>query len=200
MPIDPATDQVLPTIRLGVGAEATDVAVGAGRVWVTLSDGNLDEVDPGTHRLLHSYPVGGHLDALTIGFGSVWVVDEVAGKISRIDPSTGSLIRALNVGGNVRAIVAGSGAVWVMDRFSGTVAAIDPDTNTLGAAIRVGDRPTGMAVGAGAVWVSDSGGSLWQVDPVTQSGIEIAVGGLLTAIAFDPQAGNLWLCVGGGPG
>jgi len=200
VPIDPATDQVLPTIRLGVGAEATDVAVGAGRVWVTLSDGNLDEVDPGTHRLLHSYPVGGHLDALTIGFGSVWVVDEVAGKISRIDPSTGSLIRALNVGGNVRAIVAGSGAVWVMDRFSGTVAAIDPDTNTLGAAIRVGDRPTGMAVGAGAVWVSDSGGSLWQVDPVTQSGIEIAVGGLLTAIAFDPQAGNLWLCVGGGPG
>ena len=90
--------------------------------------------------------------------------------------------------------------MWVLDRFSGTVAAIDPGANALGGAIRVGDRPTGIAAGDGDVWVSDSGGSVWRVDPVTQSSSEVPVGGPLTAVAFDPARKTLWLCVGGGPG
>ena len=200
LPIDPATNSPLSPIRLGSGITATDAAIGAGGVWVTLSDGSLVDVDAATHQIVHSFAVGGHLDALTIGFGSIWVIDEVASRVSRVDPATGDVTATVGVSGNVWAIVAGAGAVWILDRFSGTVAAIDPVANTLGQAIRVGDRPTGMATGAGAVWVSDSGGSVWRVDPVTRTSSETPVAGPLTAIAFDPQSGNLWLCVGGGPG
>jgi streptogramin lyase len=199
LPVDPATDEVLLPISLGQGAIATDTAVGAGRVWVTLTDGGLVEVDPATRRVLHRYLVGGHLDAETVGFGSVWVIDEVAGVVSRVDPGSGKVIATVEVSGNVRAIAAGSGAVWVLDPVSGTVADIDPSTNTLESAIRVGDQATGMAAGLGAVWVSDSGGSVYRVDPVTGSSSPISVGGSLTAVAVDPQAGTLWLSVGGGP-
>ncbi len=200
LPVDPATDQTLSPIRLGAGAQATDTAVGAGSVWVTLTNGDLVEVDPATRRVLHHYPVSSHLDALAIGFGSVWVIDEVAGRVVRVDPHSGRILATVGVPGNVRAITAGSGAVWVLDPISGTVAAIDPATNTLGPAVRVGEHATGVAAGLGAVWVSDSGGSVYRVDPVTQSTTAIPVGGPLTAIAVDPQAGTLWLSVGGGPG
>jgi serine/threonine protein kinase/DNA-binding beta-propeller fold protein YncE len=199
LPVDPATDQPLSPIGLGAGAFATDTAVGAGSVWVTLTNGGLVEVDPATHRILDTFPVGGHLDAMTFGFGSVWVIDEVAGQVVRVDPHSGRILATVGVRGNVRAITAGSGAVWVLDPISGTVAAIDPGTNTLGPAVRVGEHATGVAAGLGAVWVSDSGGSVYRVDPVTQSATAIPVGGPLTAIAVDPQAGTLWLSVGGGP-
>jgi serine/threonine-protein kinase len=200
LPIDPATDRTLSPIQLGPGAYATDTAVGAGSVWVTLTDGDLVDVDTASRRVLHHYRVGGHLDAETIGFDSVWVIDEVAGVVSRVDPRSGDVIATVGVSENVRTIAAGSGGVWVLDPFSGAVAAIDPATNTLGPAIRVGDRATGMAAGLGAVWVSDSGGSVYRVDPVTRSSSAIPVGGPLTAVAVDPDAGTLWLSVGGGPG
>jgi len=200
LPVDPATDQALSPIPLGAGAFATDTAVGDGSVWVTLTDGTLVQVDPATHRVLHRFPVSGHLDALAIGFGSVWVIDEVAGVVSRVDPASGTVTATVGVRGNVRAVAEGSGAVWVLDPISGTVAAIDPATNTLGPAVRVGEHATGVAAGLGAVWVSDSGGSVYRVDPVTQSTTAIPVGAPLTAIAVDPKAGTLWLSVGGGPG
>ena len=200
LPVDPATDQTLPPIPLGVGAFATDTAVGAGAVWVTLTNGGLVQVDPATRRVLDTFPVGGHLDAMTIGFGSVWVIDEVAGQVSRVDPGSGDVTANLGVSGNVRAIAAGSGAVWVLDPISGAVEAIDPASNTRGTAVRVGGNATGLAAGLGAVWVSDQDGSVYRVDPVTQSTTAIRVGAPLTAIAVDPQAGTLWVSVGGGPG
>jgi hypothetical protein len=197
VPVDPATGKELRTIPIATGTVATDVAVGAGGVWLTLTDGSLVEVDPGTLTEVHRFHIGGKLDTLAVGFGSVWVLDEVAGKATRVNPSTGKPIAVIPVSGNARVLSAGLGAMWVLDTFAGTVASIDPTTNQLGPPIRVGDQPTGMSVGLGAVWVSDAGGSIYRVDPITRSSTPIAVGAPLTAIAFDASTRSLWLAVGG---
>jgi len=197
VPVDPATGDELPTITIARGAVATDAAVGAGRVWVTLSNGTLVGVDPGTSAVVDRFPIGGELDTLAIGFGSVWVLDQVAGTATRVDPRSGKVLATVTVSGNARVLAAGLGGMWVLDTFAGTVASIDAATNKLGPTIRVGDQPTGMAVGLGAVWVSDAGGSIYRVDPITRSSSTIPIGAPLTAIAIDPATRSLWLAVGG---
>jgi len=197
VPVDPATGDELPTITIAKGTVATDAAVGVGGVWVTLSNGTLAEVDPGTAAVVHRFHVGGELDTLAIGFGSVWVLDEVASTATRVDPRSGKVLATVAVSGNARVLSAGLGGMWVLDTFAGTVASIDAATNELGPTIRVGDQPTGMAVGLGGVWVSDAGGSIYRVDPVTHSSSRIPIGSPLTAIAVDTTTRSLWLAVGG---
>jgi streptogramin lyase/predicted Ser/Thr protein kinase len=197
VPVDPATGEELRTIPIARGTVATDAAVGAGRVWVTLSNGTLVGVDPGTSAVVHRFRIGGELDTLAIGFGSVWVLDEVAGAATRVDPRSGKPLAEVTVSGNAKVLAAGLGGMWVLDTFAGTVASIDPATNRLGPSIRVGDQPTGMAVGLGAVWVSDAGGSIYRVDPITRDSSTIPIGAPLTAIAVDPATRSLWLAVGG---
>ncbi len=106
VPVDPATGDELPTITIARGAVATDAAVGAGRVWVTLSNGTLVGVDPGTSAVVDRFPIGGELDTLAIGFGSVWVLDQVAGTATRVDPRSGKVLATVTVSGNARVLAA----------------------------------------------------------------------------------------------
>jgi YVTN family beta-propeller protein len=70
--IDPATNAVVATIR--VGHEPSGIAVGGGAVWVVNgTDATVSRIDPHTNRVTATIRVGGRPQGIAVGNGAVWV-------------------------------------------------------------------------------------------------------------------------------
>ena len=186
--IDPGTNEILDTIPT---RDAGDIAVGAGAVWVTSSqggDGVVVRVDPGTGEVVTTIPVGPGLSNVEFGFGAVWVTlnfggDPPAGEVVRIDPDANEIVaRAPVNGGWPRDIAIGEGSVWVYghSRLTGrgwdasSLWRIDPLTNELATVLDqqgfLGDGgalPDNLAAGEGVVWAADDEGNGVRIDPAT---------------------------------
>ena len=121
-----ATGPQWHSYRLGNGATAgPNVAVGYGRVWL-LDCGNCNngidnqkllEFDPSRGKVVERIPLGSrNPNALAVGAGSVWVVDQVHASLMQIDPK--NLNRRTIPLGNPKnaaicAIAASHDALWV---------------------------------------------------------------------------------------
>ena len=150
--IDATTGDVVKTIALGAGA--TDVALGAGAVWVSDQAGDrVFRVDPHSDQVTAPINVGSGPTAIATGFGSVWVANSLDGTVSRIDPETNRVTATVGVGDGAGAIAVGNGAVWVGSQYAGTVSLIDPAGDAVKRTITVGSRPQGLAVARGLLWV-----------------------------------------------
>jgi DNA-binding beta-propeller fold protein YncE len=125
--LDPQTGEEVAAIPLkDFSANITEVAFGAGSVWVSSGDyypgpvgrrqpGDVMlRVDPRTNRVVDRIPVDSP-SGLAFGHGSVWVTSAAYGTVSRIDPQTGEVVAKIEVGrGAVDiAVDESSGAVWV---------------------------------------------------------------------------------------
>jgi streptogramin lyase len=192
--VDPRTGEVVTAIPFegSWGTPGlTEVAVGAGSVWVSHGEytgprparSPLDfvhRVDPRTNRVVDRIPVDSPT-GLDFGFGSVWVTSPTFGTLSRIDPRTGEVVAKIDVdrGAVEVAVDESSGAVWVAGLSSwkpkpenNKLSRVDPETNRVVAEIpiRADARDGGadnVAVGEGAVWVLSVDGRLLKVDPET---------------------------------
>jgi hypothetical protein len=219
--VEPQTGEVVAEISLGrcVGAGTTQVAVGAGSVWVSsgyYSRGPTPRspcdvvlrVDPQTKRVVDRIPVDLPA-ALAYGHGSVWVTSGNYGTLSRIDPQTGEVVAKIDVDRGAVDVAAdeSSGAVWVggvafnYDKpENNKLSRVDPETNRVVAEIPIrADIPAGggasnVAVGEGAVWVSSSDDKLLKVDPETNEAAGmVSVGGLPSHLAV--YGGGVWTLV-----
>lgn len=186
--IDPGTNEILDTIPT---RDAGDIAVGAGAVWVTSSqggDGVVVRIDPSTGEVVTTIPVGSGLSNLESGLGAVWATlnfggNPPAGEVVRIDPETNEVVARVPVnGGWPRDIAIGEGSVWVYGhsrlREHGWEASslwrIDPLTNELATVLDqqgfLGDGgalPDNLAAGEGVVWAADDKGNGVRIDPAT---------------------------------
>jgi streptogramin lyase len=95
-----------------VPPNSTDVALGAGALWISAIDGSVRRVDLSLRAIQASIHVCRNAIAIAYGEGAVWVAcgDET---VVRVDPKTHEVGRPIPVGGLPRGIAAGSGAVWV---------------------------------------------------------------------------------------
>jgi streptogramin lyase len=177
MRIDPTTRAVVKTIGLGV--EATDLAVGKGAVWVAAgSDHALIRIDTADNvvrtrlrvpEAIGPLPEGYESGAsgVAVGGGAVWLAH--GEEVSRIDPATNEVVATIPAGGNWSgAIAAGEGAIWVVENgrvqtrkpksgFTNGLLRIDPASNTVTAWVPVpglgepgGGESTSGIVGVGA--------------------------------------------------
>jgi YVTN family beta-propeller protein len=132
----------------------SDVAVGAGWVWVTgdVLNPMLWRVDPVGERrpLAIALPFGP--DAVTLAAGDVWVANQLDDSVTRVDARTGAVGPTIEVGREPVAVAAGAGALWVANRLDGTVMRVDPARNRVTATIAVGERAEDVVAGVGAVW------------------------------------------------
>ena len=126
--LDPETGRVTAAVELdGFFANITEVAFGAGSVWVSSADQHFDpvdgadspgdavlRVDPGTMRVVDRIPFPSP-SGVAFGHGSVWVTSAGQGTLSRINPGTGEVAARIEVGrGAVDVAVDERGsAVWV---------------------------------------------------------------------------------------
>jgi streptogramin lyase len=100
-------------------------------------------------------PEGGE-SFLTIGYGSIWVLNKNTGTVARIDPTSNAVtaqirVAAGSIGGGD--IAAGGGYVWarVTDAL---VAKIDPASNTVVARYGPASGSGSVADDGQAVWIS----------------------------------------------
>jgi DNA-binding beta-propeller fold protein YncE len=170
----------LKVIRtVGIGAEATDIATGAGGVWVaTGNDNTLVQIDPRTGAVLETLRLPREeiqpttAPAVAVGEGAVWAASGF--RLLKIDPASSKIVaglRGMKCCGGLADIALGLGAVWVAD-LTEVVARVSPRTSTpTGPPVR-GPYPSSLAVGYGSVWVAgaDEGGThpaLWRIDAQT---------------------------------
>ena len=69
--IDPGSNRVVGSIR--VGPLPFGIALGAGAVWATSSDGTVSRIDPASRQVTRKIRVGGTPLGIAVGAGLVWV-------------------------------------------------------------------------------------------------------------------------------
>ena len=194
--INPATDQVLRSVRLEGGqAELGHVAAGGSSLW-TVNGGELTRVDQ-LGRPTGSADVGQGSTAIAAGLDAVWIADDLQGNLTKVDPDTLRVLEVAAVPGNIDAIAVGEGSVWIVDSDAGVVTPFDPTSLSAEPPVRVGVNPTDLAVGLESVWVSNQGdGTISRIDPVTHAVDSIPIGAPAAAIAVDDVHGVLWVAIG----
>jgi YVTN family beta-propeller protein len=183
---------------------ATDVAIGAGGVWVP-GLGVLHRLDPQSGRIVATIPVRGSSDlrSVAVGGGAVWVTDSGTQTVTRVDPRNNTVVASIPVGGAPAGIAYGFGIVWVVNQQGLSVGAavqtIDPTTNRVGAPIPVFQAGS-LTIGATAVWVNGGLSGLHRLDPrthaistVTLPGYIDPTTGLATPVALVGTGEDIWL-------
>lgn len=177
--VDPKTKKVVK--RFGIGGVPSDIAAGAGGLWVGKGGGaqnngtvSISRVDPRSDRITRTVRLpdtasGGRwpsvgFPGIAVGAGAVWAINPDQ-TISRIDPKTGR--RVATVKARASTIAAGDAGVWFVDSDRPAVTQIDPRTNRVGQTISAGANVLlGIAVGAGSVWATgENEGLVWRIGP-----------------------------------
>jgi hypothetical protein len=169
--VDPATGEVVADIRVPGTGDYGRIAVGQGSVWVTApelrpdgSRGNLVRIDPATDEVTATINIGGPIQGLATGDGSVWVTvpDGAASTVYRVDASTERVADRTRVGEGAGPVVFAGGSVWVTHEWAnGSVDRIDPATGNV---VDELDVPNVQAAGAGSLWGA-SGDAVLRIDP-----------------------------------
>jgi hypothetical protein len=176
----------LRTNRVIRGADlstVSDVAAGAGAVWVAEDGVGVTQLDPRTGRVLRriALPNAGPLTHLAAGDDAVIAVEFRAPAV-RIDPHSGRILARLPVGPATNPatnVAIGHGSAWFL-RADGTVVRVDLGSNKVMARIRAlrdypppppvlstDYGPKVIATSADAVWVADPTGAILRIDPAT---------------------------------
>jgi hypothetical protein len=113
--------------------------------------GGLWRVATATNQVLGRTQLPGRAEA--VGFGRVWVTNEL-GTVSTLDPASGAVLGdPIPVGADADGVSITSDAVWAVALYGQTLARIDPASRTVGRAgqdARTGlGRASGRRIGLG---------------------------------------------------
>ena len=123
--IDPRTNQIAGTIP--VGESASDLAIGAGGVWVTVPlEDRVKRIDPVSNVIADTVRVPGGPTGAAAGAGAVWVTSPRAGSVTRIDPGSARVTRTIRVGHSPQGIAIVGGDLWVAMQASPAPSAVPP--------------------------------------------------------------------------
>jgi YVTN family beta-propeller protein len=152
----------------------------AGLLVTSQGDDMLSEIDPTTHRVVHTVGVGVEPDAVAVapggtrGKGLAFVANLDADTVTPVDLGTWRADRPIPVGHQpvalaVYAPASGTATAFVADFGSNTVTPIDVATLRSGPAIPVGPGPQTIAVAATLVLVGNFGNrSLTPIDAASR--------------------------------
>jgi hypothetical protein len=174
--IDPSSNRVAATIRVGrVGSYS---AIGVSRTAIWVLGRSIYRIDPGTDSVVARIPAPRYAGAIAAGGRDyVWVLAD-AYVLQRIDTRTNRLVRPSIVIGDRDSIAVGLGALWVASQSTGYLTKIDARTGRIldtiglcGENVASGGACS-VFVGGGRAWVyKTQAGSeevwIWSVDPET---------------------------------
>ena len=163
--ISPESNAITASADLPTGA--TNVAFGAGAVWISSYDQDrLLRVDPATMAVTDSISVGPKPRFLTVSDDAVWTLNQGDGSVSRVSLTRPKLVATIACGipGEGGEIAFGAGHVWAT-MFDVPLTEIDPATNTV-TRQWTGHGGDGLRVGLGSLWLSNlMQGTVWRLDP-----------------------------------
>jgi DNA-binding beta-propeller fold protein YncE len=183
--IDPATNDVVASVPLGVAA--WDLEAGDGYLWVLSfepdpGEGDILQVDPVTSEVVAriEIPYAGSVFAPAVGEGSAWVpvcCDDNKLMLVRIDVGTSSIIgEPITVGAGGPFAVA-AGHVWFVDERGG-LHGLNTATSQVDEEVSMGEWPVGVAPdpaaeldhGALVAWIANYQDSVTRIDLASPAG------------------------------
>lgn len=197
---EPGAGHVLPR-----GAP-TDVAVGAGAIWVADVEHNqVVRFDARSARAVARIRIRGRLAGVAAGRAGIWALAVPPGL--ELDPRGPYILTRIDQRLNrvssprlrlrcATAFAAGSQAVWVTDACRGVLLKIEPATGRIVRRIRVGRAVWDVELGAGSAWVVDAdGGLVRRISPRTaRVTATIPADGSVLALG----EGAVWVMTAGG--
>ena len=175
--LDVRTNRVTHGADLGT---VSDVAAGAGAVWIAEDGVGVTQLDPRTGQVIRRIrlPDTRRVTHLAVGDGAVIGVGFREPAV-RIDPRRGRVLGWLPVAPATNVVI-GHGSGWFLG-VDGTVVRVDLGSDEVVARIRAlpgypssppqllssADGPQVIAVSADAVWVADHTGAVVRIDPAT---------------------------------
>jgi YVTN family beta-propeller protein len=182
------------TIPVTGHLSATDLAVGAGMVWVR-SGNRLLSLDPATYTMTDwtgDWEVGGGGTAVVDGL--LWLSGTTrtgAGQIVRVDPSTSRVIDRFTTPGD-GVLTVGGGSVWQAGITTHTLYRYDPTSKRLLAQIPIGMVAKHLTAADGSLWVSSDSGRVTRINMATNEVTgTFQVGGRAPAVAVG--YGSVWI-------
>jgi YVTN family beta-propeller protein len=115
--IDPATGEPQKSITLS--SDATDLAYGAGGIWVLHSADDkvtrvrFDVDDPSSVQVSQTIQVGDAPVAIAVDDDAAWIANSTSGTVSRIDTGTSAVTATIDVGSAPAGVAVSNGWVWV---------------------------------------------------------------------------------------
>jgi ABC-type branched-subunit amino acid transport system substrate-binding protein len=190
-------------------ANASNVAVGEGAVWVLSSqDATVTKIDPRTQAVLGRFTAPAVPTAIAAGGGAVWLGNssnfgsnhgKPRASVWRVEPRTLKIThtaRLPNPGQGdglwdlgLTQLVVGDGAVWARDP-DGSVARIDPGSGRVVA--RVPGDVNRLAAGDAGVW-AEVGNAVARIDPATNRLQRRIVTPAWNAAGIAVGAGAVWV-------
>jgi streptogramin lyase len=152
--IDPETGDV--EARIDVGAQAVDLDVGEGGLWVGTVAERAVHIETRTNDVVARVAISLPL-TVVVAEGTVWVGDccdaNGAGRIWKIDPETATAQHTIPIDADPIGIAAGGGSVWVTSSV-GTVVRIDAETSELDEVLQLGYEPVEAVLADGQLWIT----------------------------------------------
>ena len=164
--IDPKSGRIVAQVPAGLSP--SDVAVGAGSVWVTsVDDQTVTRFDFNGGGIREKIRVGSGPGGIAADKHGVWVANSLEGTVSRIDPRANRVVQTIPAGSAPVSVALGDRAVWVASEGNQMLSRLDARSGDVTARIPVGVRPRAVAVGADSVWVADeTRGVVFRIDPI----------------------------------
>jgi len=160
-----------PALAGAVALAVVVAAVVAATLWLRGDETPL----PAQPRVVATLHVTDNPVQIVDAFGSIWIADNVAGRILRLDPATGAVQATIQVRtGNWLWITPVRGQLWASVDELPLIQRIDPGTNRVVARTPV-RTPDGRPFRVGTLWAA--GDNVWAVS-------------MLGALRLDPATGR----------
>jgi hypothetical protein len=207
--VDPATNHIMATVKVGFEATHILASPAANALWVAGSDGSITRFDLATGHLVGAIPVSTHAVAamtMTASPPALWVASPTDHTVTRIDIATNQVAATIAVGAWPDDIVSAQGTVWVCNlKDDQGVQQIDPQTNQVATRITLhysnfgGTGCGGVRVTDAAIWIMTYSAvsditTLLRVDPstyATVASITLGTGDIGFNMAADATA--VWI-------
>lgn len=110
--VDPATNKVTGTVKVGAGP--CGLAAGPGAIWVDgYGTDTVERVDPRTLKRTRSIPAGPGVWDVAFDGRYVWADDNSNGTVVKIDPRRNAVVRRFHTGGSPTGLAVAAGSLWV---------------------------------------------------------------------------------------
>jgi virginiamycin B lyase len=207
--VDPSTNHVVATIKVGFEATHLLVTPDLNALWVAGSDGSVSRFDLSTGHMVIAIPISTQaVSAMTTTTSppALWVASPTDHTVTRVDMTTNRVAATIAVGAGSDDIETGHGTVWVCNlKDDQGVQEIDPQTNQVTTRVTLsysnfgGTGCGGLQITDDAIWVMTYNGggdvtTLLRVDPhayATVATISLGTGDIGFNIAAD--ASGVWV-------
>lgn len=151
--IEPATNRVVATVRLG-GSLAAGLAYADGAMWVVDSPRSIVRVDVTTNRVVARLNLPKAASGVAYAPGSVWVSCVGSNVVVRIDTAANRVVATVPVPPRPFELAADSSSVWVASLESATLTRLDPATNRASRTLHTDRWAQAIAIGTHSLWAA----------------------------------------------